>query len=196
MQQSIVVMECEYFPSITWYETYRCHETALIEQYEHFVRASYRNRAIIAGPNGVISLSVPLQGGRNQKIIMKDLKVCDKEDWQLLHWKTIETCYRNSPYFEYFEDDILPFFKTKFEYLMDANLASLSVLNKILRVKRDIKLTDVYQKDYTHDFRMAFSPKERELLGSKKYIQPFSDRNGFMPNLSMMDYVFCCGKLT
>ncbi len=195
MQEGSVVMECEFFPTIPWYMEYKKHDQVIIEQYEHFVRTSYRNRAYVAGPNGTICLSVPLQGGRNQRIVMKDLKVCNEEDWQLLHWKTIATCYRRSPYFEYFEDDIYPFFKTKFDYLMDANIASLTLIDKILRVKKEVKLSESYRTDYDHDFRMQFLPKERETTAQAEYIQPFSDRNGFTKNLSMLDYLFCCGKI-
>jgi hypothetical protein len=195
MQQGSVVMECEFFPSIPWYEQYRKEENVLIEQYEHFVRNSYRNRAYVAGPNGVICLSVPLQGGRNQRSVMKDVKVSKDENWQLLHWKTIESCYRRSAYFEYFEDAIAVFYNTSFNYLMDVNLASLALINQLLRVKKDVKLTESFLHEYARDDRMAFSPKDRIRTEQIEYIQPFSDRNGFIKNLSMLDYLFCCGKM-
>ena len=188
-----VIMDCEFFPCWDWFRTFQGSSTVFIEQHEYFVRTSYRNRAYVAGPNGSICLSVPLLGGRNQRNYMRDLKICNDEDWQALHWKTLEACYRRSVYFEYFEDELRPFYERKFNYLMDANLASLELLLKFLK-KKDIILTDSYQKEVSHDFRNTFLPKNRKEVEQVPYIQPFSDRNGFEPNLSMLDFLFCCGR--
>jgi hypothetical protein len=187
-------MDCEYFPCWEWFNCFQKADNVLIEQYEHFVRTSYRNRAYVAGPNGVIALSVPLAGGRNQRTIMKDLKVCNDEDWQSLHWKTLASCYRRSVYFEYYENDLRPFFEKRYEYLMEVNIASLEMIMKLLQIKKEYQLTNQYETKVDLDYRNTFLPKGRSNSEQPTYIQTFSDRNGFEPNLSMLDYLFCCGK--
>lgn len=189
-----VVMDCEFFPCWDWFSRFMDEEKVSLEQYEYFVRTSYRNRAYVAGPNGVICLSVPLEGGRNQRKIMKDIRVCNDENWQALHWKTLGACYRRSVYFEYFEEELRPFYKKEFKFLLDANLESLRLLLRLFQLKKDITLSESYIGEVANDYRGAFLPKERELIKQSTYIQPFSDRNGFQTNLSMLDYLFCCGR--
>lgn len=189
-----VIMDCEYFACREWFAAYTQHPEALIEQHEYFVRKSYRNRCYVAGPNGVVSLSVPLKGGRNQKTILKDVKISNDEDWQAQHWKTLVSCYGRSVYFEYYADALHAYFNKTFDYLVDANIASLELLLKLLQLNSRVMLTENYQKDVDMDLRNAFLPAERSLSDLPTYIQPFSDRNGFEPNLSMLDYLFCCGR--
>ncbi len=189
-----MIMDCEFFPCWDWFHTFEKSSNVLLEQYEFFVRTSYRNRTYVAGPNGAICLSVPLLGGRNQKTIMKDIRICNDEYWQALHWKTLESCYRRSVYFEYFEDELRPYYSKKFDFLIDANMASLELILKLLQIKKDYALTTVYEDEVVNDFRNVFLPNRRRDVDQIPYVQPFSDRNGFEANLSMLDYLFCCGR--
>ena len=90
MNENIVLLECENFPCIAWYKMFLRNENIQIEQHEYFVRKSFRNRTVIAGPNGLITLSIPLKGGRNQKNVMKDIEISYDENWQTVHWKTAD----------------------------------------------------------------------------------------------------------
>ncbi len=194
IEHAPVIMDCEFFPCWEWFNKFMNAENVVIEQHEYFVRTSYRNRAYVVGPNGIICLSVPLDKGRNQRRIMKDIKVCNDENWQALHWKTLEACYRRSVYFEYFEDTLRPFYENKFEYLMDVNLSSLKIILDLLQIKKDYELTESYIKQQPNDFRNTFLPKKRKETSQPAYIQPFSDRVGFEPNLSMLDFLFWEGR--
>jgi len=187
-------MDCEYFPCWDWFQTFVNASNSRMEQHEYFVRKSYRNRCYVAGPNGVICLSVPLEGGRNQRTIMKDIKICTDEDWQAVHWKTLESCYGRSVYFEYYSDALRAYYEKTYTYLLDANIASLELLLKLLLLQKPIQLTDAFEKDVFVDKRAAFLPTERSGIVQPTYMQPFSDRHGFEPNLSMLDYLFCCGR--
>ncbi len=193
------LMECEYFPCIDWYKTYLKHDNILLEQHEFFKKTTYRNRCYITAANSLVCLSVPVQGGRNQRTIMNEVQICNDEKWQHLHWKSLETAYRRSPYFEYFEDDMQDFFSRTFSNLIELNLASLKLLNNLLKIKKELVMTTNYKKnldDTITDFRSTFLPSERKNnLYNIEYIQPFSPRNGFEPNLSMLDYLFCVGKV-
>jgi len=196
MNENIVLLECENFPCIAWYKMFLRNENIQIEQHEYFVRKSFRNRAVIAGPNGLITLSIPLKGGRNQKNVMKDIEISYDENWQTVHWKTIESCYRRSPYFEYYAEDIKMLFEKKHHFLVDYNIQCLQLVNQLLQVKKELVLTEKYEKiplDIWVDARNVFDENTDMQLPS--YIQVFQDRIGFKSNLSILDMLFCDGRM-
>jgi hypothetical protein len=196
MNENIVLLECENFPCIAWYKMFLRNENIQIEQHEYFVRKSFRNRTVIAGPNGLITLSIPLKGGRNQKNVMKDIEISYDENWQTVHWKTIESCYRRSPYFEYYAEDIKMLFEKKHHFLVDYNIQCLQLVNQLLQVKKELVLTEKYEKipiDTWVDARNVFDENTDMQLPS--YIQVFQDRIGFKSNLSILDMLFCDGRM-
>ena len=195
MNENIVLLECENFPCIAWYQLFLKYENIQIEQFEYFVRKSFRNRTVIAGPNGLVTLSIPLKGGRNQKNSMKDIEVSYDENWQAVHWKTIESCYRRSPYFEYYAEEVKILFEKKHRFLMDYNLKCLQLVNQLLQVKKEFVLTEKYDKtplDNCIDARNIF--EENRSFELPNYMQVFQDRIGFKSNLSILDMLFCEGK--
>lgn len=198
MIEKNVLLECENFPCIAWYQNYLNASNVQIEQYENFERTTFRNRLIIAGPNDLITLSIPLKGGRNQKNIMKDLMISYEEKWQVQHWKTIESCYRRSPYFEYYADDIRSLFEKKHSFLIDYNIECLEKINQLIQVKKDIQLTHEFIKnpaDTILDLRSSISVDNYSTFQNlPNYIQVFQERNGFKNNLSILDMLFCVGK--
>ena len=192
-----VLLECEYFPCIDWYRQYLRAPNVIIEKYEYFVRKTYRNRCCVAGPNGILTLSVPLEGGRNQRAVMKDIKVSDAEDWQTLHWKTIQSAYNRSAYFEYFAERLKQIFAKRYTYLMDLNLDTLQVINHLLAVKKEFELTTAYQAEYEenmNDERQTFFASKPISNATIKYTQTFEERHGFIGGLSMLDLILCTGK--
>ena len=196
MNENIVLLECENFPCIAWYKMFLRNENIQIEQHEYFVRKSFRNRTVIAGPNGLITLSIPLKGGRNQKNVMRDIEISYDENWQTVHWKTIESCYRRSPYFEYYAEDIKMLFEKKHHFLVDYNIQCLQLVNQLLQVKKELVLTEKYEKipiDTWVDARNVFDENTDMQLPS--YIQVFQDRIGFKSNLSILDMLFCDGRM-
>src|ERR1043165_2589546 len=110
-----LLVESQYFPLIHYYKTLINHYILQIERYEHYQKLSYRNRCYIAGPNGTILLSVPLAKGKNQRTVMKDVRISNEENWQSQHWKTLVSAYRRSPWFEYYEEDLLSLYERPFE---------------------------------------------------------------------------------
>ena len=196
MKTNRTLLDCEYFPCIEWYRAYVKSEEVLIEQYEHFEKATFRNRCEVTGPNGKITLSVPLEKGRKQRSNMKDVKICNKEQWQQLHWKTLCASYRRAPYFEYYEEYFNDYFKKKFAYLLDLNLESIELINQLLKIKKENALNSQYEKNVSPewiDMRSAFSPKHSPESTYIKYIQNFEERHGFLENLSILDLIFSCG---
>lgn len=197
--QKTLLIESQYFPNLYFYKTLIEHDNLLVEKHEHYQKLSFRNRCYIAGPNGSILLSVPLARGKNQRTVMKDVKISNEEKWQAQHWKTLVSAYRRSPYFEYYEEDLGRLYKQPVAYLMDWNERCFEWANKVIGFTPTISYTTEYQKKYTDtaitDARDTMVPgTELEKTGLVDYTQVFQERVGFLPNLSILDLIFCEGK--
>lgn len=197
-KQNTLLIESQYFPPIYFYKTLISVNILNIEQYEHYQKVSYRNRCYVAGPNGVILLSVPLTKGKNQRTIMKDVRISNEEKWQALHWKTLTSAYRRSPWFEYFEEDLQVLYSRNFSFLLDWNMACLEWANKAVGIERPVSLTESFRKTYDPasgvlDQRDVMIPGKCQ-ADLPQYTQVFGERTGFMPDLSILDLLFCEGK--
>lgn len=158
---------------------------------------SFRNRCMVAGSNGVVHLSVPLEKGRGQKELMKDVRISHSANWQLQHWRTIESCYSRSPFFEFYRDAVWGLLEKKETFLLDMNMRILEWIKSTLKFPGKLVLTDEYHKSYPPDaidLRNTMLPKNYQLSGTgMRYTQVFEDRIGFVPNLCILDLLFCCG---
>ncbi len=192
--ESQLLLPAFYLPPISYFHTVQEHNLPLvIEKYEHFQKQSYRTRARIASANGVQDLIVPIQHGNKDRVPMKDIRISYEFDWQRLHWLSIQTAYRSSAYFEYYEDDFKRFYEEKFNYLVDFNVAQLELILRSVKLKRSIAFTEEYitAGDDRIDYRQIIHPKKESILSHpKEYFQVFSDKNGFYPDLSIIDLLF------
>lgn len=192
-----VLLATAYLAPVQYYSKLYNHSSVLIEHYEHFQKQTYRNRCNIYGANGLLSLSIPLQK-RGERTFTKDVKIAYDCNWQKLHWRSLQSAYRRSPFFEFYEDDFISFYENKkFDFLIDLNEALLDVTLQLLGKNIEFKNTSSYQKEYTEntdDFRTLISPKESYTTDSdfilKPYLQVFENKHGFIPNLSIVDLLF------
>src|SRR4051812_2271477 len=90
-----------YLPDAPWFAHYLKYPAIFLEHEENFVKASGRNRSRIAGPNGLQTLSIPLEGGRDHHRKYREVKISYQSDWQKIHWQSIRTAYGSAPYFEH-----------------------------------------------------------------------------------------------
>lgn len=188
-----ILLPALFLPNISYFHVIKHHEEPiLIEQFENFPKQTFRTRAKIATANGTLDLIVPTVHGKRMHVPMKDIRINYDHPWQRLHWLSLQTAYRSSPYFEYYEDDFAPFFEKKFEFLLDFNVQQLEMMLKMLKLKRDITFTDSYQDaEGEVDYRNVFRPKSNPLQNpAKPYYQLFEENNGFRPNLSAVDLLF------
>ena len=158
---------------------------------------SYRNRYYITGANGLIPLSIPLQQGREQRKRMAEVGISYAENWQVQHWRTLVSVYNRSPYFQHYEPSLQQLFEKKFELLYEFNLASVVWLINQLKADVEIKTTDVYRKEYENDVadlrNLKPGAEKLPVKESEPYYQLFNERNGFIPNLSILDLLFSEG---
>ncbi len=162
---------------------------------------SFRNRCQIAGSQGLVNLSIPIDGGRDQKTLMKDIRIATHYPWQDQHWKTLVSCYNRSPWFDHYRDDLEALYHQPFSFLLDWNLACFEWTQKILGSPAKISLTESYQPQYDPetflDCRDQLMPKtirESSLTRPVIYRQTFEEITGFIPNLSILDLLFCEGQ--
>jgi len=188
-----------YLPPVEYFIQLNTHKTnILIEKEEHFPKQTYRNRADIYSPDGKLSLVVPVVKGSKNHTKIKDVKISDDFKWQRLHWMSLQACYRRSAYFEYYEDDLVPFYKKKFDYLFDYNEQLLQFILKAIKMPLALNYTKSYELEYPElaDYRNSITPKKESAIEQKPYFQVFEERNGFMKNLSIVDLLFNQGPQT
>jgi hypothetical protein len=184
----MIVLPCFYFPPISYFESWINSEKIYLEQWENFIKQTYRNRCIIQGANGKLPLIIPIEhsGAR----ILKDIKISYASSWQKLHIKSLQSAYQSSPYFEYYEDKLIKLLIKKETFLLDLNLKTLEWACSILNLECTYILTEEYvKKTKFTDAREAFNAKKENSYNNKPYIQVFSDRFEFMKNLSIIDLI-------
>lgn len=182
-----VLLPILYLPPISWFRFFLDEIDVLLEQYEHLPKQTLRNRAQIFGANGKLNLTIPLK--KNGKRAVKDIEISYNEDWQKLHWKSIKNVYQSAPYFEYYEDTLRSIYECKETNLMDFNLNAIHVILRILKTEKNFSFTEKYQKEITEgeDKREAFEAKRDSNFSLSPYYQVFSDKLGFINDLSIVD---------
>ncbi len=195
-----IIIHPTYFPSIYSYSKMIFADKLKFEIMDFYEKQTYRNRMYIQSANGKQMLSVQVKHTHTDgKQVYKDVIISYDFDWQKNHWRSLETAYRTSPYFEFYEDDLFPLFHNKIKFLYDLNLKIFEKLNDILDLENSYELSKEYinNTDYK-DFRFLKNAKKK--LSSTdsfpKYTQMFLDRFDFMPNLSILDLLFMEGPNT
>jgi hypothetical protein len=199
-----VIIDSHYAPSIAWWKVAAQAAQVLIEEASFFRKGTYRNRCHIYGANGLLRLSIPLKKGKHQKSTLQTVQISYDHEWQKLHWDSLCSAYRSSPYFEYYEFELKPLYKTNFELLKDFNRTLNEKIKQLIGLNNDWSYTESYLSDYDTDivdYREVIHPQYNkngleEKLNYDDYIQVFSNKFGFLPNLSILDVLFNLGPDT
>lgn len=182
-----------YFPNLAHFSA-MVQQEFVFERQDNYQKQTYRNRAYIYSPNGMQMLSVPIKHGGDKQghQLYQDVIIEDNFDWKKQHWKSIQTAYRTSPFFEFYEDELAPFFEKKHARLYDMNLESISLLCDIMQTELSFEFTTEYFRSPVDqkDLRSLVNAKENHAFRPAPYIQVFSEKHGFIPNLSVLDLLF------
>ena len=191
----MLYLSSTYFGPIQWYQKLYRHDHCLIERYDNFVKQTYRNRMIIATTNGLQALSIPVttDGASLSKTLTRDVRISDHGHWRHVHWNALCSAYGESPFFEFYQDDIRPFFERRWNFLFDFNMAIVEKMCELLDIQPDYRPTTTYHPSPITDFRDAIRPK-RPLpdpsFEPRRYYQVYERKWGFQPNLSILDLLF------
>ncbi len=192
-----ILIHPTYFPSISHFAAIVQAEKVTFEMEDNFQKQTNRNRTYIYSPNGIQLLNIPVKHSKTAHQKTKDIQIENDFDWQKQHFKSLEAAYRSSPFFEYFEDDLLPIFKKKHSFLMDSNLEVFDLITRCLRMKVEYSTTTEYfheiNSEEITDFRFLANGK-KDHSQFESYTQVFDDKFGFINNLSVLDLVFNEGK--
>lgn len=195
-----LLIDSQFFGTINYYKTLFQFSNIEIEQYETYQKMSFRNRCMVAGSNGVVGLSVPIEKGRGQRELMKDTRISREGNWRVQHWRTISSCYSRAPFFEFYSDGVHGLLLKDPVFLLDWNLEILDWLKRVLQLPAEIHRSPEYRKTVPEgimDLRNRLLPKNYQAEPwNLKYTQVFEDRIGFQPNLCILDLLFCCGPET
>ncbi len=192
-----ILIHPTYFPSISHFTAIVQAEKVTFEMEDNFQKQTNRNRTYIYSPNGIQLLNIPVKHSKTAHQKTKDIQIENDFDWQKQHFKSLEAAYRSSPFFEYFEDDLLPIFEKKHSFLMDLNLEVFDLITRCLRMKIAYSTTTEYFHEINSgeviDFRFLANGK-KDHSQFESYTQVFDDKFGFINNLSVLDLVFNEGK--
>jgi hypothetical protein len=189
-----ILLPTSYLPPINYFSLLLKNEKVFIERHENFNKQTYRNRCEILTANGKLGLSIPLEKNSTKEII-SEKRISYSELWQMKHWRAITSAYKNSPYFEYFEDEFKPFYFEEHEFLLKYNTDLTKLILHILRQKKELFFTNEFQKNFDGiDLRESINVKPE--TRNPKYYQVFAAKSGFTPHLSVIDLLFNTGLET
>lgn len=188
-----MIVSTAYLGPVSYYATMMAYGSISLDGYEHYRKQTYRNRCRIATASACADLTIPILKHPNN-CATKDIEISYTEAWQQIHWRTIESAYNSSPFFEYLRDDYERIYSSKPKFLLDFNMKLHEVVCENLGLSMPFDLTSEYVADAELDFRDSFNPKHEGKIKVAKYYQVFEQKYGFLEDMSIIDLIFNMGN--
>lgn len=191
--ETVVLTPC-YLPPLSWWVTAASGKACLLETHAHYRKGSYRNRTQVTGPQGMVSLSIPLSQGKHQQLPLLDVAIFYGYDWVKNHWHTFQSAYGRSPFFSYYADDLYSILQQRPATLYALQLQLLQQCCRWMQWDITWQETTAYHDPLPEIWLDARDWAQvtpmmpgaiREVL--PEYHQVFSDKHGFLPDLSILD---------
>jgi len=186
-----MVFQPTYFSPVIQYIAIAEAGELIFETEDNFQKQTYRNRCYIYGANGKLLLGIPIvheNSGRRQKT--REVKIDTSFGWQKMHKKSLASAYRSSPYFEYYEEDVLSVLSKSYTFLLDLNLRVHELVMEALQLEKKTGHTTEYLTTVQEDQRELANAKLKLSYQLEPYQQVFTEKFGFIPNLSILDLLF------
>jgi len=187
-----ILLHPTYFPDISHFVGITNAESVMFEVEDNYQKQTFRNRTTIYAANGKLILSVPVVFTQKYRQKFKDVKIANDTNWQSQHWKSLQSAYRTSPFFEFYEDEFRPLFTYKETCLLDLNFKCLKIILSCLLLDLKYNKTESYIKTANNitDFRHLVDTKQEQIQQFSAYTQVFNNKHGFIGNLSILDLLF------
>lgn len=187
-----ILIHPTYFSSIAQCVAIVQAKTVTFEVCDNYQKQTYRNRMNIYGTQGILPLTVPVVYSQKNRQLYKDIIISNDENWQEQHWKSIQSAYSSSPFFEYYEHDLIPLFKEETTHLMDFNFKCLKAVLECLQYDLNFDYSAQFEASTPTktDYRYLVNHRKETEQAFKPYVQVFDDKHGFIPNLSILDLIF------
>lgn len=210
---TLSLLSSTYFGPVQWYQKLFRSDLSRIECHDNFIKQTYRNRCVIATTNGVQALTVPVERTEIKENLdemddfckspMRFVRISDHGNWRHIHWNALQSAYGESPFFEFYADDLRPFFERKWTFLYDFNMEITAKICDLIGIQPRFEPTTEYvpadspELNGVHDWRDVIRPKhplEDKDFCPRRYYQVYEHKNGFIPNLSILDLLFNMGN--
>jgi len=190
-----ILIHPNYFPNIHQFTQIIKANNILFEVSDNYQKQTFRNRTYIYGANGKLGLFIPVIHTHKQRELFKDVKISYDSNWMDLHLKSLQSAYRSSPYFEYFEDDFIKLYSEKEKFLADFNIKCIKLISNLLDLDLDYKISVEYVEKTNDiiDLRDLSNARKEKKIDTPKYIQIFESKHGYINNLSIIDLIFSEG---
>ena len=191
-----ILIHPNYFPNIYQFIQIIKAKNILFEVSDNYQKQTFRNRTYIYGANGKLGLFIPVIHTHKNRELFKDVKISYESNWMDLHLKSLQSAYRSSPYFEYFEDDFIKLYSEKEKFLADFNIKCIKLISNLLDLDLDFKMSNEYVEKTNDiiDLRDLSNARKEKKIETPKYIQVFESKHGYLNNLSILDLIFSEGK--
>jgi hypothetical protein len=194
----MTILPLTYLGGVEWF-AHLAGGDAVIDVGENWVKQTSRNRCEILTANGVATLTVPVHG-YGAKIATRDLRIDNSRRWAHTHWVSLVSAYRNSPFFDHYEELFAPMYRRQWDFLIDLNLELLGRLTEALELQGVVSTSEQYVTASSEDVDLRGKKALRRPIDTSarseitpEYIQVFADRGPFTAGLSVVDLLFCEG---
>ena len=190
-----ILIHPNYFPNIHQFTQIIKANNILFEVSDNYQKQTFRNRTYIYGANGKLGLFIPVIHTHKNRELFKDVKISYDSNWMDLHLKSLQSAYRSSPYFEYFEYDFIKLYSEKEKFLADFNIKCIKLISNLLDLDLNFKISNEYVEKTNDiiDLRDLSNARKEKKIDTPKYIQVFESKHGYINNLSILDLIFSEG---
>jgi len=190
-----IFLSTAYLPPAEYFARIKDASEVLVESEENYHKQSYRNRCYIMTAGGTQFLTVPVYMGSLHKTRIRDIRIDYSKRWQTIHSRALRTAYNSSPYFLYYSEALDKIILKDHKYLLDLNMALLSEILNILKIRAEPVYTTEYLpvSSIEGDYRYSIDPKKESRYVQREYFQVFNSLHGYVTGLSIIDLIFNIG---